>query len=81
MFENCKRGHKPLFFVFPQITINLIKDDPDDNAILECAFTAEVEYIVTGDSHLLTLESFKGIKILSPSEFLSGTVIKNLEGA
>ena len=26
-------------FVFPQITVDLIKDDPDDNIILECAVT------------------------------------------
>jgi len=56
--------------VFPKREINLIKDDPDDNAVLECAFTADVEYIISGDHHLLSLDSFEGIKIIPPAKFL-----------
>ena len=58
-------------FVFPKIVIKRIKDDPDDNAILECALAADAEYIVTGDPHLLSLDSFKGIQILTPATFLT----------
>ena len=58
-------------FVFPQITVDLIKDDPDDNIILECALAADVEYIITGDTHLLTLKSFEKIKIISPAMFIA----------
>lgn len=50
--------------------INVIKDDPDDNRILECAVCAKADYIVSGDSDLLTLKHFKKVKILSPSDFL-----------
>ena len=57
--------------VFPQTRVDLIKDDPDDNIILECALAADVEYIITGDSHLLTLKSFEKIKIISPAMFIS----------
>ena len=57
--------------VFPQTRVDLIKDDPDDNMILECALAADVEYIITGDSHLLTLKSFEKIKIISPAMFIS----------
>lgn len=47
------------------------KNDPSDNRILECAITAEADYIVTGDkNHLLPLKRYKNIRILSPSEFL-----------
>lgn len=59
-------------FVFPQIRVDLIKDDPDDNIILECALAADVEYIITGDSHLLTLKSFEKIQIISPVMFIAG---------
>ena len=38
--------------------------------ILQCALEADVDYIVTGDPHLLDLAEFKGIKIVTPSEFL-----------
>ena len=58
-------------FVFPQITVDLIKDDPDDNIILECALAADVKYIVTGDPHLLNLASFEKIKIISPATFVT----------
>jgi len=50
--------------------ITVIKDDPDDNRILECAVSAKADYIVSGDSDLLSLKHFKKIKILSPSDFL-----------
>lgn len=53
-----------------QEKIEIIKDDPDDNRILECASACHANFIVTQDNHLLKLEEFKGIKILTPKEFL-----------
>src|SRR3989304_552074 len=50
----------------PKKKIKLIKDDKDDNAILECALEGEVEMIITGDKkHILPLGKFKDIFILS----------------
>jgi putative PIN family toxin of toxin-antitoxin system len=43
--------------------------DPDDNAILSCALSAKADYLVTGDSDLLELKEFHGIKILTPAAF------------
>ncbi|MBF0478807.1 MAG: putative toxin-antitoxin system toxin component, PIN family [Candidatus Omnitrophica bacterium] len=57
--------------------INVIKNDPDDNRILECAVGAEADYIVSGDKDLLTLKHFGKIKILSPSDF--GGLISDLD--
>jgi len=57
-------------FIQPGFTLNAIKEDEDDNRILECAEAAEADYIVTGDEHLLALRNFKNIKIVSPKEFL-----------
>lgn len=51
-------------------TIDIIKDDPDDNKILECAISAGVGYIISGDDHLLSLSEYKSIKILSPQELI-----------
>lgn len=56
--------------VEPKTKILAIKEDPDDNKILECAIEAKVDYIITYDKHILKLEEFSGIKIVSPSEFL-----------
>ena len=38
--------------------------------ILECAETGKVDYIISGDDHLLKLKQFKDVKIVTPSEFL-----------
>lgn len=63
-----------LFFaklVKPQYKVDLIKVDPDDNLILECAEEAKVDFIVSGDKkHLLSLKSYKDISIISAKEFL-----------
>jgi putative PIN family toxin of toxin-antitoxin system len=50
--------------------IDVIKDDPDDNRILECAQAADCQSIITGDSHLLRLSKFGEIQILTVRSFL-----------
>jgi predicted nucleic acid-binding protein len=47
-----------------------VKDDPDDNRVLECAVAAESDYIITGDSDLLRLKQHGRVPILRVSEFL-----------
>jgi predicted nucleic acid-binding protein len=56
--------------VHPRRAIDVVKDDPSDNRILECAEAGGSEFIVTGDAHLLKLGQFAGMKILKPAEFL-----------
>ncbi|GBE05992.1 hypothetical protein BMS3Abin10_01633 [bacterium BMS3Abin10] len=57
--------------VNPDISLSIISNDPSDNKILECAVTVKAGCIVTGDkNHLLPLKEYKGIKIMTPSEFL-----------
>jgi len=56
--------------VEPLEKLDVVKEDPDDNKILECAKEGKVDYIVTQDKHLLKLKSFEGIEILNPCEFL-----------
>ncbi len=43
--------------------------DPNDDQILSCALSAKVDYLVTGDSDLLQLKEFHGIRILTPAAF------------
>lgn len=45
--------------------------DRADDMFLHCALEARANCIVSGDRHLLRLKSYRRIKILSPSEFLS----------
>jgi len=54
----------------PSESITVISTDPKDNMFLECAVSGQVEYIVSGDPHLNALESFRGIPIISPRDFL-----------
>ncbi len=41
--------------VVPRVELDVVKDDPDDNRILECAVSSGSEYLVTGDKDLLRL--------------------------
>jgi len=56
--------------VSPTTKITAVKDDPEDNKILEASIDANADFIVSGDKHLLKLKEFKGTKILTAREFL-----------
>jgi uncharacterized protein len=56
--------------VAPTRKVAVVKADPYDNMVLECAVEARIDYVVSGDSHLLKLERFENIPILSPAQFL-----------
>jgi len=48
-----------------------VTPDPDEEMILECALAAEADCLVSGDKrHLLPLRQFRGIPVVSPSDFL-----------
>jgi hypothetical protein len=51
--------------VEPTEHVTLITEDPDDDRILECALASGADVIVSGDSHLLSVGSFRGIPVLS----------------
>lgn len=44
--------------------------DPDDDWVLATAIAGQADIIVTGDDDLLCLDSFQGIAILSPRQFI-----------
>jgi putative PIN family toxin of toxin-antitoxin system len=54
----------------PAVQLDVIKEDPPDNRILECAVAAGSEYIVSGDKDLQRLGRYDSIRILSVSDFL-----------
>jgi putative PIN family toxin of toxin-antitoxin system len=51
-------------------SLAIIKDDPDDNRVLECARAGYADYIVSGDRHLLKLASFENISIVTVRQFM-----------
>lgn len=48
-----------------------VSADSSDNVFVNLALDGKAEIIVSGDSHLLRLKKFKGIEIISVSEFLA----------
>jgi uncharacterized protein len=58
--------------VSPTTELAVVKDDPDDDRILECALEARADAIISGDRHLLKLGNFQGIPIYRPRQFLEG---------
>jgi len=56
--------------VRPIETLDVIKEDPDDNRVLECAVTAGARFIVSGDNDLLRLGQFRNIRIVKVADFM-----------
>jgi putative PIN family toxin of toxin-antitoxin system len=55
--------------VAPEERLDIIKNDPQDNRVLEAAVEAKADYIVSGDKDLLDLGSFQNIPIITPTRF------------
>jgi uncharacterized protein len=50
--------------------LSVVRRDPDDDKLLECAVGDRAECLVTGDRDLLALGSYRGVQILSVRNFL-----------
>ena len=44
--------------------------DKNDNKYIECGITANADYIISGDIHLLELKEYNGIKIVTAKNYL-----------
>lgn len=53
--------------VEPKQRIDVVKDDPTDNRILDYAIAERSEYLITGDKHLLKLREYGKVKIVTPA--------------
>jgi len=45
-------------------------DDPDDDKFIACALASKSKLIVSGDKHLLKVSGFRGIRVITPREFI-----------
>jgi len=50
--------------------VNVIQEDPADDKFLECALDGHADYVVSGDDHLLKIEHYQRLRILSVRQFL-----------
>ena len=62
--------------VSPTDTIAVIKEDPDDDRVLECAVAANSDFIVTEDKDLLRLSRFGNSRIVTIGEFVKQPLTK-----
>lgn len=54
--------------VAPDITLDVVPDDEDDNRIVEFAVAGQADLIVTFDKDLLRLKTFEMIGIITPRQ-------------
>ena len=50
----------------------IVRQDPADDKFILCALAAKTKVIISGDMHLLALNTYNNIEIVSPSQFLAG---------
>ena len=55
--------------IAPKLNINVCRDEKD-NKFLECAESAKVDYVVSGDEDLLVLKEYNGIPIVKTWKIL-----------
>ena len=48
-----------------------ISKDPADDKFISCALFSKVKIVVSGDKHLLELNGYENLEIISPREFLN----------
>jgi len=69
--------------VEPNFRVRVVRDDDADNRVIECALAGNVDFIVTGDKHLLKIRNIGDVKIVTCYEMLrilktmAGTAISN----
>lgn len=50
--------------------LHVVESDPDDDHFLACAVALNASFIISGDQHLLAIEDYLGIKLVTPKQFL-----------
>ena len=60
---------RPEHLVVPRERLQVIREDPADDRVLEAAVAGRAQAIVSGDRHLLQLGRYAGIEILTAQAF------------
>jgi putative PIN family toxin of toxin-antitoxin system len=60
----------PMIIIDPPPITGAVARDPDDDKIIACAAAVGAEYLVSRDRDLLTLGSYREIKIVTPEMLL-----------
>lgn len=49
--------------------VRVVRSDPDDDKFIACAVAARVRWLISGDTHLLSMRRYKSIRIVTPQQF------------
>jgi putative PIN family toxin of toxin-antitoxin system len=60
-----------LAFTASTSPLKVVKHDPDDNMLFECAVELEAKVIVTGDKAVRDIGRYMNIDVMTPAEFLA----------
>jgi len=73
--ERCRRRG---IHVDQPISRHEVPNDPKDSPLLKAAITANVDYLVTNDKHLLELNPYEGLQIVSMTNYFELLVHQGL---
>jgi len=48
---------------------SIVAGDPEDDPVLATGLKAKAHYLITGDDHLLSLERYHSLRIITPRQF------------
>jgi len=63
-------GHN-LVFTASTSALQILKHDPEDNMLFECAVELEAKVVVTGDKGVRRVGRYMDIEVVTPKEFLT----------
>ena len=64
--------------VLGEPTLRVIPADPKDDFIIASAVEGKADYIISGDEHLQQLKTYRGIRIMTPHDFVAQRLGENL---
>ncbi len=65
----CDRVRRRCMLADPPPSRHQVPGDPADSPILNAAIHVGVDFLITGDRHLLRLNPYQGVRIVSVNEF------------
>ena len=75
---SCQRIKRRSRMVEADASRHVVPDDPKDNPILNAALASSADYLVTNDAHLLSLNPFHGLRIVSMTDYYNILVSEGL---
>ena len=70
LLELWRSGYN-LVFTAETYPLQVLKHDPDDNMLFECAVALEAKVIVTGDKAVRRVGRYMDVEVITPAEFLA----------